>query len=282
MVKKSSTSVFVSFGLKIGGMAIFTLLLSVFPVLPGQAATPVPAFLAKEAYIQKLQSSIRSDGGNRAKLQKAVQLLETALHHSPNDPQILLTLAEADYRLADPEAKIDKTFPLYEKTGRYAHKALEIEPKRVAGHYWHGLYLLKKAQKEGGLGAFFTVRDGIKELNKVRRELPAYDHGGASRVLGLLYCLAPGWSPFGDLNKSIALEKEAIRIAPGFLLNRLYLARAYKKKGDMKAAVEQCRQILAATPQAPNVKANLRYQQEARKMLADLGQPVETAQVLPH
>ena len=83
------------------------------------------------------------------------------------------------------------------------------------------------------------MRQGIAELEKVRRELPAYDGAGASRVLGLLHCLAPGWTPFGNINKSIELEKEAVRLAPDYALNRLYLANAYAKRGDREAAIRE-------------------------------------------
>ena len=146
-----------------------------------------------------------------------------------------------------------------------------MDPSSPEGHYWHGLFLLKKAQKRG-LTGYFIVKEGIRELEKVRKEKPDYDHAGASRVLGLLYCLAPGWTPFGDLNKSIALGKESTRLAPNYPLNHLYLANAYKKQGDTAAAIREYKEILAAakTPGKQQVDCS----GQARLMLRSLGIPI--------
>ena len=274
MTHRYTGSSFSSLFLKIGGGIFFLLFLL---VSTGWSAPPVQTFPTKEALLQKVQTLIRSDESNGANLQQAVTLLKNGLRQYPEDPRLLLNLAEATYRQADPSADIDQTFPLYARAGALAQKALDVQPKLSEGHYWHGLFLLKKAQKVGGLRAFFIVRDGIKELNEVRKELPAYDHGGASRVLGLLYCVAPGWSPFGDVEKSIALEKEAIQVAPDYLLNRLYLARAYQKKGNKEAAARQYRKMLAVTPAASDLKNELRYQDEARQKLASLGLPLRAS-----
>lgn len=280
MKYRHTGSTFSSLSLKIGGVFLFLLFTL---VSTGWAAPPVRTSATKEALLKKVQTLIRSDESNATNLQQAVTLLKNGLRQYPEDPQILLKLAEATYRQADPSADIDKTFPLYARAGALARKALDVQPKLSEGHYWHGLFLLKKAQKVGGLRAFFIVRDGIKELDEVRKELPAYDHGGAARVLGLLYCVAPGWSPFGDVGKSIALEKEAIQVAPNYLLNRLYLARAYQKKGDEKAAVLEYRKMLAITPAATDLRNERRYQDEARQKLASLGQPLQanSSPILP-
>jgi tetratricopeptide (TPR) repeat protein len=114
------------------------------------------------------------------------------------------------------------------------------------------------------------VRKGIAELEQVRQTMPLYDHAGASRVLGLLYCLAPGWTPFGNLGKSIALETEATRLAPHFSLNRLYLANAYKKQGDKEAAIREYQAILTAPAEMSPAQAN-DISEQARANLRELG-----------
>ncbi len=227
----------------------------------------------KETMLKQARGLLDQDPGEAGDLRRAIALLEGSAVQFPDEVRFPLYLAEAYYRLADPDADVNREYPYYEKTEAYAKKALEIDPNRAEGHYWHGLAWLKKAQKQGGVGAYFTVRKGIKELETVRRSLPGYDHGGASRVLGLVYCLAPAWSPFGDLNKSIQLAQESTRLAPDYPLNRLYLAEAYKKRGDKDNAIKEYQKILADAgkltgPQAEN------FDRLARAGLRELGGPI--------
>jgi tetratricopeptide (TPR) repeat protein len=223
-----------------------------------------------DAILQEAYAVIGQDNPDPAKLRQAIALLEGNKVEYPQEIRFPLYLAEAYYRSADPGADVSLEYGNYEKTGSYAQQVLAIDPSRAEAHYWHGLFLLRKAQKHGGVGAFFTVRKGIAELEQVRRTMPAYDHAGASRVLGLLYYLAPGWTPFGSLTKCITMEEEATRLAPGFSLNRLYLANAYKKQGDKEAAIREYRAILTGSGDMPARGAS-DISEQARANLRELG-----------
>jgi len=223
-----------------------------------------------DAVLQEAYAVIGQDNPDPVKLRQAIALLEANKAQYPQEIRLPLYLAEAYYRLADPSADVSLEYGNYEKTGSYAEQALALDPARAEAHYWHGLFLLRKAQKQGGIGAFFTVRKGIAELEQVRRTMPTYDHAGASRVLGLLYFLAPGWTPFGSLTKSIAMEEEAARLAPDFSLNRLYLANAYKKQGDKQAAIREYRAILTGSADMSARQAN-DISEQARANLRELG-----------
>jgi tetratricopeptide (TPR) repeat protein len=223
-----------------------------------------------DAILQEAYADIGQDNPDPAKLRQAIALLEANKPLYPQEIRFPLYLAEAYYRSADPSADINREYVIYEKTGFYAEQALALDPSRAEAHYWHGLFLLRKAHKQGGISAFFIVRRGIAELEQVRRTMPAYDHAGASRVLGLLYYLAPGWTPFGSLTKSIAMEEEATRMAPDFSLNRLYLANAYKKQGDKDAAIREYQAILTGSDDMTAHGAN-DISEQARSNLRELG-----------
>lgn len=223
-----------------------------------------------DAILEEAHADIARDNPDPAKLHQAITLLEANQSQYPQEIRFPLYLAEAYYLSADPGADVSIEYHNYEKTGSYAEQALALDPARAEAHYWHGLFLLRKAHKQGGIGAFFTVRKGIAELEQVRRTMPAYDHAGASRVLGLLYFLAPGWTPFGSLTKAIAMEEEATRLAPDFSLNRLYLANAYKKQGDRKAAIREYRAILTGSAEMSAHQAN-DISEQARANLRELG-----------
>jgi tetratricopeptide (TPR) repeat protein len=201
--------------------------------------------LHNESALSRARSLMDQDETNRTNMRAAASILEKIRVTFPEEIRIPLYLAEAYYRMADPAEEIGKTYPYFEKTGFYSQKALEMDPNRIEAHYWHGLFLLRKAQHVSIFRAYFVAKQGIAELEKVRRTMPVYDQGGASRVLGLLYAKAPGWSPFGDLDKAVRLTEEATRIAPDYALNTLYLAEVYQKRGDREAAIRECRKLLS-------------------------------------
>jgi tetratricopeptide (TPR) repeat protein len=222
-----------------------------------------------DAVLEKAHAEIAQDQPDPAKLRQAISLLEGYKSQFPAEIRFPLYLAEAYYRLADPDADVSREYVYYEKTGSSAEQALALNPNCAEAHYWHGLFLLRKAHKQGGIGAFFTVRKGIAELERVRQTMPRYDHAGASRVLGLLYFLAPGWTPFGNLSKSIAMEEEATRLAPDFSLNHLYLANAYKRQGNKEGAIREYKAILTASAARSANQAN-DISEQARTNLREL------------
>ncbi len=224
----------------------------------------------KETILQKVEALLHNAWASESDLAKAITLLKNGMAKFPNAIQFPIYLAQAYYRAANPSQAVDKTFSTYAKVGKYAQQALKMDSKQPEAHYWYGLYLLRKAQKIGGIRAFFVTRQAIRELEEVRHTMPSYDYAGASRVLGLLYYLAPGWTPFGDLNKSIQLEKEATRLAPNHALNHLYLANAYKKRGDKADAICQYRKLLALSSKLPG-KDGRHFYQLARNNLQSLG-----------
>ena len=252
-------------------LGIFTItLLGSLPAPSVMAGTSVQNPANGEAILQEARAAIDQVTTDQTKLRQTIALLEGNKAQFPTEIRFPLYLAEAYYLLADSSADAAREFVNFEKTGSYAEEALALDPNRAEAHYWHGLFLLRKAEKQGGIRAYVIVRQGIAELEKVRQSMPTYDHAGASRVLGLLYCLAPGWSPFGNLDKSIALGKEATRLAPDFSLNRLYLANAYKKRGDKEAAIREYQAILTASATRTKNRAE-DISEQARLMLRELG-----------
>jgi tetratricopeptide (TPR) repeat protein len=199
----------------------------------------------KESILTQARSLMDKDETNRSNMMAAASMLEQLRTKFPDEIRIPLYLAEAYYRMADPEEDVAKTYPYFEKTEFYSREVLKMDQNRIEAHYWYGLFLLRKAQHVSIFQAYFVAKQGIAELEKVRQMAQAYDHGGASRVLGLLYAKAPGWSPLGDMDKAVRLAEEATSIDPDYLLNRVYLAEAYQKLGQKDDAIRECRKILS-------------------------------------
>lgn len=245
---------------------ILAIIIMTWTLYPTHSAVSAETTSKQENIVAEARKLIGKESATPSDLQKATVLLEGIQREFPDDVRIPIYLAKAHYLMADPEQDIDQEFPYYEKVGLYAKRAIEINPDRAEGHYWYGLFLLKKAQKIGGLQAFFIVKEGISELQIVRKTLPQYDHAGASRVLGLLYCRAPEWTPFGNIDKCIQYAEESIRIAPDHPLNRLCLANAYKKQGDKEAAIREYLAILPDTSILPKKERGEYVQEIIRKL----------------
>ncbi len=209
----------ISFGIRII-LASWLLFSFTQPLLAAPASQPSPS---KEAILQQARGLMNQDH-----FREAISLLESNSPQFPEEVRFPLYLAEAYYRLANPDADVAGEYQYYEKTETYAQTALHME-NLPAAHYWYGLALLKKAQKKGGLGAFSIVKEGIRELDLVRQTAPTLDHAGASRVLSQLYFQAPRWTPFGDRDKALSLAQEAVRLAPDYPENRKVLDEVSKR-----------------------------------------------------
>jgi len=223
--------------------------------------------LNNDELIGKACQLIEEEDATFLDLQRGASLLIKNQDKFPDDIRVPICLARAYYRMGDPDKDIDQLFAYYEKVGIYAKRVLEMDESRAEGHYWHALFLLKKAQKIGGLQALFIVKDGIGELETVRKIMPQYDHAGASRVLGALHCRAPSWTPFGDIDKCVALAEESIRLAPDHEENRLYLAEAYKKRGDDQNHRAQNKTLISQNPLLPACENN----DVLREVVSELG-----------
>jgi tetratricopeptide (TPR) repeat protein len=218
----------------------------------------------KEAMLQASGKLLDKDTTDRSQIVKVTSILREYERRFPNDIRIPLYLAKAYYRIAESADDLNEAYPDVEKTGFYAQKVLSMDPQRIEANYWYGLFLLRKAKQVSIFSAYFVAEDGINQLEKVRQQLPEYEHGGASRTLALLYTKAPGWSPFGDRGKAVFFAEESTRLAPDYLLNRVYLAEAYQKNGNKKAAVQELHKILSSS------QANDPIQAKARSLLAEI------------
>ncbi len=203
----------------LGIFAIASVLLIISFTQPLLAQVNSPSPSSKDAILQQARSLMDQDH-----FRQAISLLESNSQQYSDEVRFPLYLAEAYYGLANDA----KASPYYEKTESYAQRALHME-NRPEAHYWYGLALLKKAEKQGGVGAIAIVKDGIRELNLVRETAPTYDHAGASRVLSQLYARAPRWTPFGDRDKAVSMAQEAVRLAPDYPENRKVLEEAQKR-----------------------------------------------------
>jgi tetratricopeptide (TPR) repeat protein len=130
----------------------------------------------------------------------------------------------------------------------YAKAAIELEPKRVEGHYYSGENLGLTATTKT-IGAKFMV-PSVRDAEKKAMALDAcFDHGGPPRVLGSLYAQAPPWpASVGDPDKGVELMEQALKCGPDWPLNHLLLGDALVAAERYDEAQRQYQIVLSTQP----------------------------------
>jgi tetratricopeptide (TPR) repeat protein len=120
------------------------------------------------------------------------------------------------------------------------------------------------------MGAAAKIRD---EAQVVIGIAPDLEDAGGYRVLGRLHAESPkvifftGWI---DRDQAIRDLRKAVAIAPGNLINRLFLAEALHDYGNDPAEVKRLLDdVSAATPHPEHIVEDLRAQATARRHLAE-------------
>ncbi|HKY61797.1 MAG TPA: tetratricopeptide repeat protein [bacterium] len=122
----------------------------------------------------------------------------------------------------------------------YAQKCLKSAPQEPACLYFEtlntGIYIRHHIPNyQRGLK---TMVRNCETLIEVR---PDFEQAGCYRVLGNIYSQAPSFSlnPKNitqDLDKSVTYFREAVKLAPDYPLNRLFLAKALEQTGETDEA----------------------------------------------
>ena len=74
--------------------------------------------------------------------------------------------------------------------------------------------------------------------------IPSVEYAGPHRLLGLLYRDAPGWPiSIGSKQKSKYHLEQAVKLAPEFPDNQIFLIESYLQWGEKSAAVAQYKSV---------------------------------------
>ncbi|MCE9624107.1 MAG: hypothetical protein K8R69_01440 [Deltaproteobacteria bacterium] len=122
----------------------------------------------------------------------------------------------------------------------YAEKCLKEAPKEASCLYFQtlntGVYIQNHIPNyQRGLHQMVANCDALNQSQ------PDFEHAGCYRILGNIYSQAPSFSlnPKNitqDLDRSVQNLKEAVKLAPDYALNRLFLARSLEQIGEKDAA----------------------------------------------
>jgi tetratricopeptide (TPR) repeat protein len=189
-------------------------------------------------------------------------------------PLLLARLARTCYLLGDlTPQKYSKGYFL--KGEVYARMLIAEDPNRSEGYYWLAMNLCGQADAGGYMLGRRLLPQIMQELERSMALDGTYEQAGAHRVLGRIYFEAPAWPmSVGDLHKSLRHLQAAVRLAPENSTNHLYLAQTLYRLHFRSLAQQQLEQVLKSTRHADNPNNLEQDKQEARRLLAEMEQPV--------
>ncbi|MBW1710065.1 MAG: hypothetical protein JRG97_07145 [Deltaproteobacteria bacterium] len=172
----------------------------------------------------------------RADLEKArasIVVYEEVLAQEPENTEALWKAARVYYWLGTHSPKKERA-AIFKKGIEYTEKAVSINDSCVPCHYWLGISYSVYGEAKGILKSL-NLLDPVKaEMNKVNELDPAYDQGGAYRVLGRIAFKLPRIVG-GSKKRSVEYLKKSQEYGPDNFLTHVFLAETYlgMKKNDL-------------------------------------------------
>ena len=237
-------------GIALAALALVTLAGCPVPPIKSGATVTSEKLPEKVPDLIKYADQIHADPNvTSAQMENELLALDKATKIDPKSFEAQWKAARAATELAD-EYYDDKTKRAH-FSGRgieYAKAAIELEPKRVEGHYYSGTNLGLSATTKV-VGAKFmvpSVRDAGKKALAID---PCFDHGGPARLLGSLYTEAPPWpASIGDPDKGVELMQQAVRCAPDWPQNNYLLGNSLCAAEKYDEAQKQYQIVFDAQP----------------------------------
>jgi tetratricopeptide (TPR) repeat protein len=268
---------------RLGGLAVAVMMLAGCPVPQIKSGATVTADklpdkapdLIKYADEIFAKANAMSDGGT-ADMENALMALDKAVKADPKSYEAAWKAARAAGWLADELYDVfapgnDKTKRAHfaQRGAEYAKAAIDLEPKKVEGHYYSGINLGLTATTRT-IGAKFMV-PSVRDAEKKAMALDSsYDHGGPPRVLGSLYANAPPWpASIGDPDKGVEFLSQSVKLASDFPLNNLLLGEALVAAEKYDEAKKQYQIVLAAQPKPEDTHFLAKWKKVAAKRLED-------------
>jgi hypothetical protein len=204
---------------------------------------------------------------HRARLAEAQKL-------APNDYEVLWRAARLSFWLADdPRLAPDEKSRLGMAGWELGDRATAANPDRVEG--WHfaaagvGNYAL-------GIGVITALRKGIEgkfkeRLSRAEKIDSRFQNGAIHTAWGRFWYELP-WPKYSEKRSRSSLET-ALRMNPDNVRARVYLAELHLKESRAREARAELEKAVAKAPGRYDAPEERRWQEVARKLMAELLNP---------
>ena len=227
-----------------------------------------PAVLpqSQSSLIQQ-SDDLYTERADLAKARAALVKLEEALAAKEDAFSVYWRMARLEYWIGDHTAGNDAKKQIFLQGVEHSRQAIELGPDRAEGHFWLGVCYGVYGEAKGILKSLKLVKPIKAEMRRVLEIDPAYDRGGADRVLGRVFHEVPGIAG-GSEKTSLEHLLKAVEYGPRVGLNLLYLADTYISLGRIDDARKTLETILTLEPLPDLIPETAEEQAQARERLA--------------
>jgi hypothetical protein len=163
----------------------------------------------------------------------------------------------------------EKSSELYARGALHGRRAVELESKRVEGHFWMGVNLALRAQARKGLRGALALLESRAALRRAGEVSEDYHGAGPLRVLGRLEHKSPRVLG-GSLSRSLRYYERALAIAPANTVTLVYAAELEIDRSDFKRAALLLETIIGLPVDPDWEFENIRDKNLAKSMLRRL------------
>ncbi len=235
--------------------------LAAAPALPAaQEQAPIPESLIRQS------DDLYAERADLTKAKAALAKLEEALAAKEDGFAIYWRMSRLSYWIGDHTAGNDAKKLIFQQGIEYAKRAVELGPDKPDGHFWLGVCYGVYGEAKGKLKSLSLVKPIKAEMRRVLEIDPAYDRGGADRVLGRVFHEVPRIAG-GNEKTSLEHLLKAVEYGPRVGLNLLYLSDTYVSLDRVEDARKTLEAILALEPLPDLIPETAEEQAQARERL---------------
>ncbi len=238
------------------GILVFLVVLCCAYSLSGQTAEELIA--QGDALFEEMK--------DMAAAKEAEALYHKAVGLMDNKYEAFWRLSRILYYIGEHTEKKKEKKTIFARGVYYAEKAIDLEPEKPDGHYWHGVNNGKYGETRGVLKSLFLVKPIKQAINKVIELDRSYEDGGPDRVLGRVYFKLPGFAG-GSKEKSLEHLLKSKEYGPDDAVTRLYLAETYLELDEVEKAKQELDYILSMEPDPRWTVAVEENKEAARELL---------------
>ena len=185
---------------------------------------------------------------------------------APDKAGLHIKLARVYNKLGSLSQSDDAKENNYNHCVTHSTRAVKINHKSALGYFFRGICRGKRGKLQGIFKSYNTLKPFKNDMETALKLDPKVSHGGPNRALGKMYNQLPFFMG-GSNEKSIYHLKEAVKIAPDYWENHLFLGEVYYDDGEYNQAMDSLREVLKITEAKKDDPTIKKKRQEAEALI---------------